>query len=31
MFHDGGEEGRTPNLKIIKKNEKYTIGDEWKG
>ncbi|WP_312923828.1 hypothetical protein [Empedobacter brevis] len=31
MFHDGGAEGRTPNLKIIKKNGKYTIGDEWKG
>ena len=31
MFHDGGAEGRTPNLKIIKKNGKYVIGDEWKG
>lgn len=30
MFHDGGAEGRTPNLTIIKKNGKYTIGDIWK-
>lgn len=30
MFHDGAAEGRTPNLKIIKKNGKYEIGDEWK-
>lgn len=29
MFHDSGAEGRTPNLKIIKKNGKYEIGDEW--
>lgn len=31
MFHDGGAEGRTPNLEIIKKNGKYEIGDEWTG
>ena len=31
MFHDGGAEGRTPDLTIIKKNGKYIIGDEWKG
>lgn len=31
MFHDSGAEGRTPNLKIIKKKEKYQIGDEWTG
>ncbi|MDE5438009.1 hypothetical protein KRE40_07800 [Elizabethkingia meningoseptica] len=30
MFHDGGTEGRTPNLEILKKNGKYVIGDEWK-
>lgn len=30
MFHDGGAPGRVPDLKIIKKNGKYTIGDEWK-
>lgn len=30
MFHDGGAEGRTPDLTIIKKNGKYIIGDEWK-
>ena len=30
MFHDGGAEGRTPDLKILKKNGKYVIGDEWK-
>lgn len=31
MFHDGGAEGRVPNLEIIKKNGKYEIGNEWKG
>lgn len=31
MFHDGGAEGRTPDLQVVKKNGKYTIGDEWKG
>lgn len=30
MFHDGGAEGRTLDLEIIKKNGKYIIGDEWK-
>lgn len=30
MFHDGGAEGRVPDLEIIKKNGKYTIGNEWK-
>lgn len=30
MFHDGGAEGRTPDLEILKKNGKYVIGDEWK-
>lgn len=30
MFHDGGAEGRTPDLQIIKKDGKYIIGNEWK-
>lgn len=30
MFHDGGAEGRVPDLEILKKNGKYIIGDEWK-
>lgn len=30
MFHDGGAEGRTPDLEIIKKDGKYIIGNEWK-
>lgn len=30
MFHDGGAPGRTPDLEIIKKEGKYTIGDIWK-
>lgn len=30
MFHDFGAPGRTPDLEILKKNGKYTIGDEWK-
>ncbi|WP_230848047.1 hypothetical protein [Myroides odoratus] len=30
MFHDGGAEGRTPDLEILKKSGKYVIGEEWK-
>lgn len=30
MFHDGGAEGRTPDLEILKKKGKYVIGEEWK-
>jgi|GEM_PF-2238984 len=30
MFWDGGAEGRTLKLEIVKKNGKYTIGKEWK-
>lgn len=29
MFHDGGAEGRVPDLAIIKKDGKYEIGNEW--
>jgi len=28
MFHDGGAEGRVPDLEILKKNGKYVIGEE---
>ena len=31
IFHDGGAEGRTPDLEILKKDGKYVIGNEWKG
>ena len=30
MFHDGGAEGRTPDIKIIVKNGKYHIGEPLK-
>jgi hypothetical protein len=30
MFHDGGAEGRTPDLEILMKDGKYVIGDVWK-
>jgi hypothetical protein len=29
MFHDGGAEGRTPDLEILMKDGKYLIGDVW--